>query len=147
MAKDQMQTAPPPIEMIAHMYQLLELQASESIPEEGLEAFNFNYNPMISTVAEENQSDNKLFRVKLTVASDESEDVHPYSFRIEVMGYFRMLDDNTDKWNGHIHILAPSMLYGAVREFLFGLTQRGPYPGVYLPTISFIPIESTEKKT
>jgi preprotein translocase subunit SecB len=45
-----------------------------------------------------------------------------------------------------VSILGPTLLLGSAREFIYNLTSRGPYPSVYLPTVSFLPLAAQKSK-
>lgn len=62
----------------------------------------------------------------------------PYKLDLQVNGFFEVLPGYPeDKIRELIRITGSSILYSGAREFALGLTSRGPWGPVLLPTISF----------
>lgn len=63
----------------------------------------------------------------------------PYDFRIVMVGFFKILqtDQSVDQKNLErvVKINSASILYSAAREFIAGVTGRGPLPAIILPAI------------
>ena len=79
------------------------------------------------------------WQVRLTVFHQtEGESNSPYSFRIVLVGFFRV-DDNypTDRAEWLVKTNAPSVLYSIARENIRRVTVDGPWRCVLLPTVSF----------
>lgn len=63
----------------------------------------------------------------------------PYSFSLEIVGLFEVAAGfPADRTEQLVKTNGSSMLFGAAREIIRDVTVRGPYPGVLLPSISFI---------
>lgn len=73
----------------------------------------------------------------------------PYKLDLQVTGFFEIVSDYPeDKIRGLIRITGVSILYSGAREFVLGITSRGPWGPLLLPTISFIePNHPEEPKT
>jgi preprotein translocase subunit SecB len=96
------------------------------------------------------KDDERQWLVTLKVTLDNPEDekaTPPYTGEFEIMGFFRVDKEYPlDKLLALVHINAPAMLYGSVREMIFNLTARGPHSHVSLPTVSFVdnfPVKNT----
>lgn len=61
----------------------------------------------------------------------------PYQLDIQVVGFFAVAPDTLHDPEKMVGITGSSMLYSATREFVLGLSSRGPWPPVFLPTISY----------
>ncbi len=90
---------------------------------------------------ESNQENANRFRVVMTIATKEDEkNFFPYSFKLAMVGYFRLAEGMSDDL---IKILvssaAPSTLYSLAREFIAATTGRGPFPGAVLPLVAIEP--------
>jgi preprotein translocase subunit SecB len=63
----------------------------------------------------------------------------PYRVELQLVGFFKVAQDVPEnKIESHIRITGASILYSGAREFLLGITSRGPYTPLSLPTISFV---------
>lgn len=60
----------------------------------------------------------------------------PIVFRISLIGWFNV-DPQMKQEAASVNAL--SVLYSAAREILIGITERTPYPAVFLPTLQFYP--------
>jgi len=64
----------------------------------------------------------------------------PYSFSVVIVGLFEVHPKfEKERIERMVHTNASSVLYGIAREIVRGLTTRGPYPGLMLPSVSFLP--------
>ena len=61
----------------------------------------------------------------------------PYSFTLEVVGFFHALPIYTHDKERLVKTNGPTILYGIAREIVRGITTSGPYPGVLIPSVSF----------
>jgi preprotein translocase subunit SecB len=64
----------------------------------------------------------------------------PYTFRIELLGFFNA--SATAKSTDPLSLLrvnGSAILFGAARQLVASVTSRGPFRGILLPSISFIP--------
>lgn len=67
----------------------------------------------------------------------------PYFFTLEVVGFFQVLPNfPEEKLKPLVQTNGPSVLYGIAREVVRDVTGRGPYPQVFLPSVSFTPPKS-----
>lgn len=63
----------------------------------------------------------------------------PYKLDLQVTGFFEVLSGYPEnKIRELIRITGASILYSGAREFILGITSRGPWGPVQLPTLSFI---------
>lgn len=70
----------------------------------------------------------------------------PYEIDLQVTGFFDVLPDfPNDNVNDLIQITGASILYSAAREFVLGITSRGPWEPVLLPAISFMKPDQQEE--
>lgn len=86
--------------------------------------------------------DPHLFQVRLTVdIGRDSGAKSPYRIRLALRGIFRLHGSITEKKlrDALLSNTAPSILYGAARELVLGITGRGPHPPVLLPAEVFPP--------
>lgn len=138
----------PPLSLRDHIFTKIHIVAlTDEIKEKissGLE-FDYDYNFNIGVL--KNPDDNSLYQVQLTIEAKEKEGfIRGYDIDVTIAGIFstdKKYDDEDQKYK-MLEVLGPTLLYGCAREFIYNLTSRGPYPGVYLPTVSFIP-DSEEK--
>ena len=79
------------------------------------------------------------WQVRLTVFHQtESKSNSPYSFRIAIVGFFRVDGKYpVERAEWLVKTNAPSVLYSIARENIRRLTIDGPWPFVLLPTVSF----------
>ncbi|MDR1490847.1 MAG: hypothetical protein LBS65_10290 [Desulfovibrio sp.] len=77
------------------------------------------------------------------MAIDEKDDLPlAYNVSITTVGLVEVNPSvPVEKHLWHAIIYGASLLYGAVREYLYTLTLKGPLPPIYLPTTSSIPQE------
>ena len=80
------------------------------------------------------------WQVVLNVQSSEKDKLTtPYFYDIKVVGYFEVAKDVSEKQMIKLVATnAPALLYGPAREQLANITGRGPLPGRYLPSVTFI---------
>jgi preprotein translocase subunit SecB len=73
----------------------------------------------------------------------------PYDFRIVMVGYFQVHIPPGDKpgdFEAALKTGATSILYSAAREFIAGVTARGPFPAVVLPSVIIREVPDSEAK-
>jgi preprotein translocase subunit SecB len=68
---------------------------------------------------------------------------YPYSLKIVLVGFF-CIDSSYPAVERVVRVNGPSMLFTAAREFVATVTGRGPYLGMWLPTVSFAPPPATK---
>jgi len=93
-----------------------------------------------------------MVTLHLTANQADGEECPPYTFDIEVVGFFHLSDEYPEeKRAAMLKVNAPAVLFGAMREMVANITARGPYPRFDLPTVTFIdeaqPNEKTEKSS
>lgn len=94
----------------------------------------------------QNDKDNDLYQVVLSINTVDDGTLKAYALDVQIVGFFRVEHGIPEEMRGGLlAILAPSMLYGAAREFICTVTSRGPFPPLYLPTISFVPSDSSSE--
>jgi preprotein translocase subunit SecB len=99
--------------------------------------FNLNYNASIF----ENKKDPLQFRIELQIDIAPKEDKNWfYEVSLKCIGLFVISEEiPEEKRKSLVYINGASMLYSAAREYIFLLTMRGPYPPIYIPSVSFKP--------
>jgi preprotein translocase subunit SecB len=62
-----------------------------------------------------------------------------YEVSLVVQGFFAFIDSEipSEQRDALISNAAPTILYGAAREMIVGLTSRGPFPALILPSVRF----------
>jgi preprotein translocase subunit SecB len=137
----------PPVTLTAHFFPTVAVRANEELNAEELASdaeFDYDYEFQVGLVqSEENPLD---FQAELSIKTKEKEGcLKGYDIDLRVVGLFR-LDESwpQEKREEALRILCPTMLYSSAREFLLSVTQRGPYPPVYLPTVSFQNLRDAE---
>ncbi len=97
-------------------------------------------------------SEDNLYQITLEISVEpENEERRiPYKINLVAVGLF-MVDEKVEDPEKLLRINASSILFSAAREYLITITSRGPWPPLFLPTISFLenkkdePIERTKK--
>ena len=69
----------------------------------------------------------------------------PYNFALSITGFFVVHPGWPHEHEELVRTNAPTMLYGASREIVRGLTAQGPFFGLVLPSVSFYPLWEDEK--
>jgi preprotein translocase subunit SecB len=91
----------------------------------------------------QNTKDPSKFRVMLQIVSNEETEETPYTFDLQLVGYFSLNDlkpfIGMDVW---VYRNAVMLLYSAAREVIASVTGRGPFPALILPTLAFDVTES-----
>jgi preprotein translocase subunit SecB len=143
-----MSTLPPALDMERYFFSDVQIKANLGLSEEDInsgKAFNYDFSAKIDILG--NDDDKTVYMVKLSLTNDNTTDSRAYDIHLTVAGVFRFPENAPeDKINKLLQVLAPSILYGAARDFLLTITSRGPYPAAYLPTISFVPEEKRKAK-
>lgn len=136
----------PPLQLKDHVFTkvvvVAKLEAKESLGQEGIKfGCGFNFDVKLLQAAE----DERAYQVQVEISSSEiKEAVCGYEIDVVIAGFFEVTkefhDNNPiEKVQEMVSILGPTLLLGSAREFIYNLTSRGPYPSVYLPTVSFLP--------
>lgn len=83
---------------------------------------------------------NDQWEVHLTVAHQPGEKENaPYEFELQLVGLFSVKEVvPEDKREGFAKVNGASVLYSVAREHLRVVTSAGPFPPIYLPTVSFV---------
>lgn len=61
----------------------------------------------------------------------------PYDFSTIVTGFFKTETSSKTDQHKLVTQAEPSLLYSVAREVLLSQTERGPFPGVLLPVVTF----------
>jgi preprotein translocase subunit SecB len=153
-----MSTVTPPIQLIMHFFTNVHIDANTiDIADFNViqkrEPIEYDINSEISArkMVQDNkglfqatEEDTGLFQITLKIVISEKENSSSaYKVSITTVGLVKVNPNvPVEKHLGHAIIYGASLLYGAVREYLYTLTLRGPLPPIYLPTTSFIPQEN-----
>lgn len=93
----------------------------------------------------QNKKDPTKFRMMLRITSDDKKDEIPYTFDLQLIGYFSVPEVEPffgmDVW---VHRSAVMILYSTAREVIASVTGRGPFPALILPTLTFDLTESAK---
>ena len=95
--------------------------------------------------AEQDEKDRRAFAVRLFLTIDNEQGTpSPYLVELGVMGFFTLLGDipNEDREN-IAKVNGASLLYGVLREMLFGLTARFPAGPAILPSMNFLDLKTS----
>lgn len=140
---------PPVVDLVDHFYTEVNVVANKNVIEdlkkEGA-SIGYAVNTEISSTIIE--SDN-VFEITLAVELAEKKGTsQPYYIKVQSVGTVIVPGDNTAEEKEDLaQRVGGSLLYSAMREYVAMLTVRGPYPQVYLPTISFYPSATEESST
>jgi preprotein translocase subunit SecB len=96
-------------------------------------------NLSVETSFLKDDKDASKWQVTLRVGHQPNANVNsPYSFIVEIIGFFFALPSYPHDKERLIKTNAPTILYGIAREFVRTVTASGHYhPGVLLPSVSF----------
>lgn len=62
----------------------------------------------------------------------------PYELDFQIVGFFQVSDDYpADKMEKLVGINGTSMLYSSARDFIMTISSRGPWPPIFLPTVTY----------
>lgn len=87
------------------------------------------------------------WRVVLDIQALSPDRSIPYKIDLQVIGFFEVAPTfPEDKVPDLVRITGSSILYSGAREFVLGITSRGPWPAVQLPTLSFVEPVHQEKQ-
>ena len=112
------------------------------------ESINFDINELVSEpecilISEDNREWQVVLRLK---HSQSAKSNSPYSFLIELVGFFSVNDamDKT-RMEQFVKVNGSSVLYSTGREVLRSIMSMGPYLPIMLPTVCFFdPKHKTE---
>ncbi len=85
--------------------------------------------------------------MKMTIGAHELKRTH-YTGQFELQGVFTVIDEFPEA--EHLDLVGavgPGILYAALREMVFNMTARGPWPAVTLPTVHFAKPDQLSTKT
>jgi preprotein translocase subunit SecB len=69
----------------------------------------------------------------------------PYDFNAIITGFFKTETSSEKDRHNLVTQAEPSLLYSVAREVLLSQTERGPFPGVLLPVVTFSDSAPTAK--
>jgi preprotein translocase subunit SecB len=77
----------------------------------------------------------------LSVKLKETSKPFPYNFQIRLTGFFelQLAGMTPQQQETHVRFSMPSLLWAAAREVLITQMEKGPYPAVILPVVTFLP--------
>lgn len=130
----------PPLQLKDHIYPKIVVVANENVPLKGSNNNEFGYNFNYEVRVFKAKAKDLEYQVELRIVALEADGkIKGYDIELVIAGLFDVEETvDIDKRDELVTVMGPTLLYGAAREFLYSLTKRGPYPAVYLPTISFI---------
>ena len=85
------------------------------------------------------------WEVQLTISFKRGSDELPVPYYVELLavGHFSFQPTEAapkiEDAPARVQVTGASILFSASREFLLGITARGPFSGFMLPTVSFLP--------
>lgn len=136
----------PPLELKHHFFTEVLVTANQDVPHEEIKQgkqFGCEVNMEVGVV--DSPDNDREFQVQLSITAVEAPShVMGYRVKLVAVGFIVVAEDiPAERRKGLVHVVGASILYGAAREFLYGITMRGPYPPIYLPTTTFIPDADT----
>jgi preprotein translocase subunit SecB len=138
----------PPLVLKHHFYTEVHVTSDPSVLKEIKADLEFGYG-FTSHVEVSQSVDNPLdYQVQLAIKSEGIDNkIKGYDIGLTVVGFVTADGEfPEDRRNDMVSVTGASLLYSAARDYLFSLTSRGPYPPVYLPTISFVPESISQEK-
>lgn len=140
----------PPLQLKDHIFPKIIVVANnnEKIPEEIKKGKQFGYNYHFNVRCLRASNKSLEYQVELNIKTKSEDDkIQGYDVDITIAGLFDIEKEVKAKERDDVvSVLGPTLLFGAAREFLYNLTKRGPYPAIYLPTVSFMkPDKITEE--
>jgi len=132
----------PPLEMRHHFFPSVHIEADVNVAEKPPKVSDFGYDYKIDLQVGKILPGG-LYPIALNIEACELEGkIKGYNLKVLAMGYIA-LDPSVpeDRKDNLVAVNGGSLLYGAAREYIYSLTMRGPFPPIYLPTISFMPME------
>jgi len=108
---------------------------------------NASLTTKIGVGASINSDKSNQYALKLSIEIyPEKEKSFPYTVKISMEGFFKIVDENLINDAKNLMLInGPSMLYGAIREFLLILTARFEYGALMLPTVNFLDMYEEKK--
>ncbi len=138
----------PPLRLEAYFFPRVLVEANPNFGNAGTNRevpIRFSAHPQVSV----HTKDPLRFRLILSIRVDHDENhPSPYGVELDAVGFFRV--DETvaeDQRATLVHVNGSTILFAAAREFLLGITGRGPWGGVMLPAWSFHPGVTMEGPT
>lgn len=133
-------TRKPPIEMRHHFFPSVHIEADANVVEKKHKNSDFGYDFKVDLQVGELLPEG-LYPIVLVLESCAMEGkLQGYSLKIMAVGYIA-LDPSVpeERKRNLVAVNGGSLLYSATREFIYSVTLRGPFPAIYLPTVSFVP--------
>lgn len=94
-------------------------------------------------IADNDKEPNRIMALLEVRSATEPEIKIPYDFRVVMVGFFvlntQVPAEQRELAMGALRQTAVSLLYSAAREFIAGVTARGPFPAIVLPTAVITP--------
>jgi preprotein translocase subunit SecB len=137
-------TKTPPLTLNHHFFPTVMVAAKPESVKSHPSEVQFGYDFQFSVEILKNPANDLDYQVQLTIAADEKAGfVQGYDIKLVIVGFVGIDSQYpaADR-DSLVAMVGPTLLYGAAREFILSITLRGPFPPVYLPTVSFIPAET-----
>lgn len=137
------ETRKPPIEMRHHFFPSIHLEADHKVADLVKDGSEVGYEYKIDLKVGDYMEEPGIYPLQLTVETCEMQGkIKGYDAKITAVGYVAIAPNTPeDKKMNLVTVNGGSLLYSATREYLYSLSLRGPFPPLYLPTISFRPKE------
>lgn len=97
--------------------------------------------PEVATQFLLHPDDAASFQVVLSLTQDD--DRQPYTYHLTMRGFFRFNGETAPNKKLRDQLITnsgPTLLYGAARDILLGLSARGPFQPILLPSVVFQPM-------
>jgi preprotein translocase subunit SecB len=148
---NEMKTLSTPLTLTAHFFPSVHIEANKDLQIEDMSEVKWGEEIIrdvtITKTPDEIQAIDYQVILRITTSPKEGATM-AYEIDLEVAGFFKVAEGFPEEHEEEmISRTAPAILYSAAREFIISITQRGPYPHVYLPTVSFIPAPDCEDNT
>jgi len=133
--------AKPPIQLVNNFFAKTYIEANHSAMQDIKAKKAIGYHMAWLVQHKKQESEERLYQVSLTVSLHEKQDhIMAYKAEIQAVGFVKVEEHiDAGRQENFAVINGASILYGAIREYLYMLTSRGPFEPVYLPTVSFMP--------
>lgn len=139
----------PPIEMRHHFFPAIHVEADIKVANLDPSTLEFGCDFKIDLKVGEFVKEHGAYPLQLTIEACEVQGkTKGYDVKVTAVGYVVIATDvPEEKKIDLLTINGGSLLYSATREYLYSVTLRGPFPPIYLPTVSFAPKEESKPAT
>lgn len=129
----------PPLRITKYFFPKVDIEADPRFKGESAAPLRFNVSSSVRRI----KGSIRKWQVGLDIesASPDPGAVNAYRFHLVVIGIFEVEDEvKEDMIPQVVQASGCSILYSAAREFLLGVTSRGPFPAVSLATMAIPPL-------